>query len=95
MTRSKIRTIQGCTIVSPQPITDTGILDSVAGFISEVATTYNNPIDNREPIQWVKFEQVDSHIHLNDANGEKIVPPALILILGYTNGMQVNILCAF
>ncbi|KAK5643923.1 hypothetical protein RI129_007768 [Pyrocoelia pectoralis] len=89
--RSKIRTPHGTTTtttISPQQVTDPTILDSVAGFINEVAT-YNLPCDTKDQIQWAKFQQLDREIISENVEGDKIIPSALILILGYSTGVQV------
>lgn len=81
---------QGYTTVSPQQVTDPSILDSVAGFINEVAT-YNAPYDTKDQIQWAKFEQLDCESVLENLEGDKIIPSPLILVLGYSTGIQVVI----
>ncbi|KAF5271182.1 hypothetical protein FQR65_LT05326 [Abscondita terminalis] len=86
---SQTRTPHGTATVSPQQVTDPSILDSVAGFINEVAT-YNIPFDTKDQIQWAKFQQLDrERISENVLDGEKVIPSALILILGYSTGIQV------
>lgn len=86
--RSQTRTTSGCNTVSPQHVTDPTILDQVSGFINEVAT-YNVPSDSKDQIQWARFEQLDADAILDNVNGEKVVPSSLILVLGYTTGVQV------
>lgn len=79
-------------IVPPTPIVDRTILESVAGFITDVALT-NAPIgDQTDVIQWVKFESLTdiSDISLGDDwDVEGNLPPPLLLVLGYGNGIQV------
>ncbi|KAF5287899.1 hypothetical protein FQA39_LY04073 [Lamprigera yunnana] len=74
--------------VSPQQVTDPTILDSVAGFINEVAT-YNVPCDTKDQIQWARFQQLDRETISESVDGDKVIPTALILILGYSTGIQV------
>lgn len=74
--------------VSPQQVTDPTILDSVAGFINDVVpNAYNVPGDCKDQIQWAHFEQLDDYIQSGDI--ENSVAQPLILVLGYTNGIQV------
>lgn len=79
-------------IVPPQPISDRTILESVAGFINDVALT-NAPVgDQTDVIQWVKFESLSdiSDISLGDDwDVEGNMPPPLLLCIGYGNGLQV------
>lgn len=88
-TRSPTRTCLGGNIVSPQQVTDPTILDSVAGFINEVAT-YNIPADAKDLVQWARFEQIEFDVHFESYNREKTTLPALLLVLGYTSGIQVS-----
>lgn len=83
----------GTIAIFPQQVTDPTILDSVAGFINEVVpTSYNVPCDSKDQIQWAHFEQLDADEHslslLYDA--EKSIPPPLLLVIGYTTGIQVG-----
>lgn len=90
-TRSQTRT-NGPVTVTPQPVTDPTILDSVAGFINEVVpTAYNVPYDSKDQIQWAHFEQLDYDecTFIPNYNCDKILPPPLILVLAYTTGIQV------
>lgn len=83
----------GSTTVTPQHVTDPTILDSVAGFINEVVpATYNGPCDSKDQIQWARFEQVELDQEMfSDYDYDKIVPSVIILILGYTTGIQVSV----
>jgi hypothetical protein len=90
--RSLTRSGGGSATVAPQQVTDPTILDSVAGFINEVVpTVYNVPTELDDKIQWAHFEQIDQ----DDAapglpyDGDNVVPPPLILVLGYTTGIQI------
>jgi hypothetical protein len=92
--RSLTRSGGGSATVAPQQVTDPTILDSVAGFINEVVpTVYNVPTELDDKIQWAHFEQIDQ----DDAapglpyDGDNVVPPPLILVLGYTTGIQACI----
>ncbi|XP_018572462.1 breast carcinoma-amplified sequence 3 homolog isoform X2 [Anoplophora glabripennis] len=81
----------GSNTVTPQQVTDPTILDSVAGFINEVVpATYSGPCDSKDQIQWARFEQIelDQQIY-SDYEYDKIAPSVIILILGYTTGIQI------
>ncbi|KAK3869989.1 hypothetical protein Pcinc_024733 [Petrolisthes cinctipes] len=79
--------------VRPEPVVEKTFVESVAGFINEVAPqTYSNPshYEGKETIIWVKFDYCD----INDlarfrdkieVNGNS---PPLLLIVGYTCGVQ-------
>lgn len=86
--KSKSRT----NTVFPQQVTDPTILDSVAGFINEVVpASYNIPSDSKDQVQWAHFEDIDNDGNLfTFPDCEKAIPPALILVLGYSTGVQVN-----
>ncbi|KRT82130.1 hypothetical protein AMK59_4807, partial [Oryctes borbonicus] len=76
--------------VSPQQVTDPTILDSVAGFISDVVpNAYNPPGDCKDQIQWAHFEHLDNEDYIQNADVEHPIPQQLVLVLGYTNGVQV------
>ncbi|KAL3267342.1 hypothetical protein HHI36_011473 [Cryptolaemus montrouzieri] len=79
-------------LVTPQEVTDPSILESVAGFINDVVpTSYTIAGDITDQIQWANFEQLefDELSFVSDIDCEKIVPPPLILILGYSTGIQI------
>lgn len=89
---SQTRTGRQSTVVVPQQVTDPTILDSVAGFINDVVpASYNVPIEDDDAIQWAHFEQLDcDEPHFGSSlDGENSIPPPLILVLGYTTGIQV------
>lgn len=96
--RSHNKTIGAPTTVSPQQVTDPTILDSVAGFINDVVpTAYNVPSDSKDQIQWVHFEQLDcdESTFSSKYDCDKNIPSPLIIVLGYTSGIQVNLLELF
>jgi breast carcinoma-amplified sequence 3 len=79
-------------IVPPQAVSDRSIIDSVAGFINDVALTSNPQTDPKDHILWVKFENLAdiSDFSLGedwDVDGN--LPPPLLLCIGYGNGVQV------
>ena len=76
------------TIVTPTPVTDSTLLDSVAGFINEV-TTATNPNDQHNQILWAHFETCDLN---NDTliNDEDLGVP-LVLALGHSGGDCVSV----
>ncbi|XP_008191608.1 breast carcinoma-amplified sequence 3 homolog isoform X1 [Tribolium castaneum] len=96
--RSRSQTRGGSSVtVAPQQVTDPTILDSVAGFINEVVpTAYNVPNEVDDKIQWAHFEQLDQDEatwgSIYDA--DNAVPPPLILVLGYTTGIQIWVIPA-
>ncbi|XP_034171493.2 uncharacterized protein LOC117600312 [Osmia lignaria lignaria] len=89
---------KGVQVVSPQPIVDRSIIDSVAGIINDIvpqayAGTPNS--ENKESISWARFEYAD----INDAAlypdyNEGSNTPPLLLVLGYTTGVQVWLITA-
>ncbi|XP_013379441.1 LOW QUALITY PROTEIN: breast carcinoma-amplified sequence 3-like [Lingula anatina] len=89
----------GGITVRPQPACDKSVLESVVDFFQDVvpqAYIGTQKSDDKEKIQWVKFEQTD----VNDitANPDVSLPsgssPPLLLVLGYVNGVQVWIVTA-
>ena len=76
--------------VLPQVVTDPTILDSVAGFISDVVpNAYNSTCDAKDQIQWAHFEQFDGDDFV--PYSDEVIPSPLILVLGYTSGVQVRV----
>lgn len=91
--KSKARTSPTSVAILPQQVTDPTILDSVAGFISEVVpTSYSVQSDSKDQIQWAHFEQIESDESSFSAfyDCEKIIQTPLILVLGYTTGIQAS-----
>ncbi|XP_068971388.1 microtubule-associated protein futsch-like isoform X2 [Bombus flavifrons] len=89
---------KGVQVVSPQPIVDRSIIDSVAGIINDIVpqayTGTPNP-ENKESISWARFEYAD----INDPTlypdyNEGSNTPPLLLVLGYTTGVQVWLIAA-
>ncbi|XP_060532300.1 breast carcinoma-amplified sequence 3 homolog [Cylas formicarius] len=80
-------------VVLPQPVTDPTILDSVAGFINEVVpNTASDTFDIKDQIQWAHFENLDwdeSSFLPSYSNDVDVPASALVLVLGYTTGVQV------
>lgn len=80
------------TIVPPEPVSDRSIIESVTGFINEVTLTNAPPVDQKDQIQWVRFEttaDISNPSFGEDYDLESGVPPPLILILGYKTGIQI------
>lgn len=80
------------TIVPPEPVSDRSIIDSVAGFINEVTLTNVPQTDPKETILWARFEtsaDIGNPGFGEDWDLEGGVPPPLILVLGYGNGIQI------
>ncbi|KAG5315143.1 BCAS3 protein, partial [Acromyrmex insinuator] len=89
---------KGAQIVSPQPIVDRSIIDSVAGIINDIvpqgyAGVSNS--DNKETISWARFEYADINdpALYPDYNEGSSTPP-LLLVLGYAIGVQVWLIAA-
>ncbi|XP_017761072.1 PREDICTED: uncharacterized protein LOC108551422 [Eufriesea mexicana] len=89
---------KGVQVVSPQPIVDRSIIDSVAGIINDIvpqayAGTPNS--ENKESISWARFEYADINdpVLYPDYNEGSNTPP-LLLVLGYTTGVQVWLIAA-
>ncbi|RLU14896.1 hypothetical protein DMN91_012783 [Ooceraea biroi] len=89
---------KGAQVVSPQPIVDRSIIDSVAGIINDIvpqgyAGASNS--DNKETISWARFEYADIndpalYPDYNEGSGT----PPLLLVLGYAVGVQVWLIAA-
>lgn len=79
-------------IVPPQAVSDRSIIDSVAGFINDVALTNVPQGDPKDHILWVKFENLadlsDTSLG-EDWEVEGNLPPPLLLCIGYGSGVQV------
>ncbi|KAG8234132.1 hypothetical protein J437_LFUL007498 [Ladona fulva] len=94
-------TRHGGYVVSPQPVSDRSIIESVAGFINDVVPqgyVSSHPTDHKESIVWARFE----HSDINDpclypewdrgggGGGESSVAeeaaPPLLLALGLGGG---------
>ncbi|XP_014484326.1 PREDICTED: uncharacterized protein LOC106749423 isoform X2 [Dinoponera quadriceps] len=89
---------KGAQVVSPQPIVDRSIIDSVAGIINDIvpqgyAGVSNS--DNKETISWARFEYADINdpALYPDYNEGSSTPP-LLLVLGYATGVQVWLIAA-
>ncbi|KAK0179565.1 hypothetical protein PV327_005306 [Microctonus hyperodae] len=85
-------------VVSPQPVNDRSIIDSVAGIINDIvpqAYTGGCVSESKESITWARFEYAD----VNDPSLfpdyiEGSSTPPLLLVLGYTTGVQVWLVAA-
>lgn len=79
-------------IVPPQAVSDRSIIDSVAGFINDVALTNVPQTNPKDHILWVKFETLadisDTSLG-EDWDVEGNLPPPLLLCIGYASGIQV------
>ncbi|XP_047369803.1 serine-rich adhesin for platelets-like isoform X3 [Vespa velutina] len=94
---------KGAQVVSPQPIVDRSIIDSVAGIINDIvpqilsfqAYTTTPSTDNKESISWARFEYADINdpALYPDFNEGSSTPP-LLLVLGYSTGVQVWLIAA-
>ncbi|XP_062701366.1 breast carcinoma-amplified sequence 3 homolog isoform X2 [Aedes albopictus] len=85
-------------IVPPQAVSDRSIIDSVAGFINDVALQTQAPQgDGKDHILWARFEStadISDPCLGDDWELEGGIAPPLLLILGYVNGIQVWIIPA-
>ncbi|XP_063231006.1 breast carcinoma-amplified sequence 3 homolog isoform X2 [Bacillus rossius redtenbacheri] len=80
--------------VSPQPVNDRSIIENVAGFINEVVPQgYSSaaPSEGKEAIQWARFEcgDINDPALYPESSEDHISAPPLLLVLGYSNGVQV------
>lgn len=86
---------KGVHVVTPQPVSDKSIIDSVAGIINDIVpqayTGIPINLDNKESITWARFEYADVNDSAlyPDLNEGSSTPP-LLLVLGYTIGVQVS-----
>ncbi|XP_063992968.1 uncharacterized protein LOC135170827 [Diachasmimorpha longicaudata] len=89
---------KGAQVISPQPISDRSIIDSVAGIINDIVPQAYTSVPNseaKETITWARFEY-------GDVNDPSLFPdyiegsstPPLLLVLGYATGVQVWIISA-
>lgn len=78
-------------IVTPTTVSDRSILDSVAGFINDVALTNVSQIDPKNQILWLRFETCAdiSDICLKNNKNDEVQTIPLLLILGFANRVQV------
>ncbi|XP_034935168.1 uncharacterized protein [Chelonus insularis] len=89
---------KGVQVVLPQPVNDRSIIDSVAGIINDIvpqAYASTPAADNKESITWARFEYAD----INDPSFfpdhvEGSSAPPLLLVLGYTSGVQAWLVAA-
>ena len=79
------------SVVRAQPVTEASLMDSVAGFITEVQSFNQPQVEGKPQVTWARFEKAD----LND---QSIYPecmeingnhPPLLLLLGYSQGVQI------
>eukprot|EP00094_Tigriopus_californicus_P011925 TCALIF_11520-PA protein Name:"Similar to rudhira Breast carcinoma-amplified sequence 3 homolog (Drosophila melanogaster)" AED:0.12 eAED:0.12 QI:210/0.88/0.7/1/0.77/0.6/10/0/1394 len=91
-------TPSGGAVIRPQPVTEKSLMESVAGFIHDVQAIHHTHLGahapNNDPkvhVTWARFETTD----LNDV---RLLPDSsessgnaspLLLILGYTQGVQI------
>uniref|UniRef100_T1J6D8 BCAS3 microtubule associated cell migration factor n=1 Tax=Strigamia maritima TaxID=126957 RepID=T1J6D8_STRMM len=81
-------------IVRPQPVNDKSVMESVVGFIQDVvpqAYSGSSKSEEKDTILWVRFECADINDLSSSAEGNihNGNTPPLLLILGYSNGIQV------
>lgn len=77
-------------VVPPQPVSDRSIIESVTDFISDV-TQSNNQSDQKTQILWIRFETCAqmSDVVVEQSATDDLLSNSLLLILGYSNGIQV------
>ncbi|XP_043485442.1 uncharacterized protein LOC122513241 isoform X2 [Polistes fuscatus] len=88
---------KGAQVVTPQPIVDRSIIDSVAGIINDIVPqSYTAPnTDNKESISWARFEYADVNdpaLYTEFTEGSST--PPLLLVLGYSTGVQIWLISA-
>uniref|UniRef100_U5ES95 Putative breast carcinoma amplified sequence n=1 Tax=Corethrella appendiculata TaxID=1370023 RepID=U5ES95_9DIPT len=84
-------------IVPPQAVSDRSIIDSVTGFINDVTLQQTPQIDSKDSILWVRFENVadiSDPCLGDDWELEGGIAPPLLLILGYSTGIQAWVIPA-
>lgn len=76
-------------VVRPQAVSAKSYVDSVVGFINEVVPQARQ--GEKEAVVWVRFEYCDLNDYslLGDEGEHNGNNPPLLLILGYTNGVQI------
>lgn len=78
-------------VVPPQPVSDRSIIESVTDFISDVTQSNAHQSDQKTQILWVRFE---TYGHTSDVISDQVglddlLSNSILLILGYSNGIQV------
>lgn len=87
-------------VVRPEPVVEKSIIESVSGLINEVApSSYYLPQspqqasgDHAEMVQWARFERASVNERLwwtEPSTPSSSDTPPLLLMLGYSNGVQV------
>uniref|UniRef100_A0A336M9H6 CSON013755 protein n=1 Tax=Culicoides sonorensis TaxID=179676 RepID=A0A336M9H6_CULSO len=71
-------------VVPPQSITDRSIIESVTDFITDVTQSNAHQTDQKTQILWVRFETCHHTI-----GNEEVLSNSILLVLGYSNGIQV------
>ncbi|XP_012269875.2 uncharacterized protein LOC105694094 isoform X2 [Athalia rosae] len=89
---------KGAQVISPQPVSDRSIIESVAGIINDIVPqsyTGSPNLENKESITWARFEYADVNdpALYPDYNEGSSTPP-LLLVLGYGTGVQVWLVTA-
>ncbi|XP_064652117.1 BCAS3 microtubule associated cell migration factor-like isoform X2 [Lineus longissimus] len=82
----------GGAVVRPHQVCDKSVLESVVGFFQDVvpqAYSGTQKVDDREKVQWVKFQHLEGSDTLSGSGVEGSNALNLLLIIGYTNGVQI------
>ncbi|GFQ86578.1 breast carcinoma-amplified sequence 3 homolog [Trichonephila clavata] len=76
-------------IVRPQAVSDKSYVESVVGFIHEVVPQGRQ--GEKETVLWVKFEYCDLNDYslIREEAEHNANHPSLLIIIGYTNGIQI------
>ncbi|XP_055940994.1 BCAS3 microtubule associated cell migration factor-like [Argiope bruennichi] len=76
-------------IVRPQAVSDKSYVESVVGFIHEVVPQARQ--GEKETVLWVKFEYCDLNDYslIREEAEHNANHPSLLIIIGYTNGVQI------
>ncbi|MEE6469547.1 hypothetical protein FKM82_008664 [Ascaphus truei] len=99
MTTESPRRPSRCTggvMVRPQAVTEQSYMESVVTFLQDVvpqAYSGSPTTDEKEKIIWVRFDNADLNdtyrnmeFHAMHSTGSE---PPLLLMIGYTDGMQI------
>lgn len=77
-------------VVPPQPVSDRTIIESVTDFISDVTQSNAHTSDTKTQILWVRFETCSQMSDtVTEQSPDDLLSNSILLILGYSNGIQV------
>ena len=84
---------KGSSFVRPQPVTESSLLDSVAGFINEVQALNKPSHDSKIQITWASFQRADINdpalfSEIAEVNGEIWQSLLTLLVNSFENKFQ-------